>query len=647
MQMSLRWVAVALALLLLTPVLPSMSVRAQEDFVKVVTDYEMLGLQELHGGGHLTYTLEGSAARDLRRRVLAAYDGSVTPFLPNGGIDAAELGDYAAEVEDYLEQRIIFFAGTTISFRLLHRGGGEPVTTDFEGFVGVDVNTTAVPIKIFFYFDSRAIPGEQKPSLIPQEFFEALYVPFQGRISNYEPWEGDYIFEHMDYRVGVISYWETEKVSGSIYVFRTPAGEVVSYSARFQYDNEWLIPQDKISYSSFNFLENPQVLFILIFVCGYLLSSIPNRMFAAYKLAHPRRMRHKAKRILWLHILNKVLILLLLIFYFVPNIAMLFGSPWFFSGMYLWVMAPLLTVVIGVTAKVLYDRAAKKLPEEVPLPPRRIAAPAEPGVRVVVEPSGAPAAPAASHPVPVPATPTGPLCTICKQAIHDEKKMVDCECGRAFHSDCVKEMKKCPFCEAYLPGKAPKAAKIQCPTCGEINEVPEGSDLMEEKCKACGVPLETLEPGYNYLIVAGDRSIAYELLVGLVRSKKLIGLCITTTFPDKVRKEHDLGNTEVIWLSDTSGDAKILNPKRLEFETMRTIGNFVKGRKDAVLMLDGFEYLVVENGFDKVLKFIKKINDLCSVNQATFIVPMGSGSATPDQMATLRKEFDQVIEVEG
>jgi hypothetical protein len=51
----------------------------------------------------------------------------------------------------------------------------------------------------------------------------------------------------------------------------------------------------------------------------------------------------------------------------------------------------------------------------------------------------------------------------------------------------------------------------------------------------------------------------------------------------------------------------------------------------------------VENGFDKVFKFIKKVNDLSSVNNATLFVPIGTTSLEIDQLGTLKKEFDKVI----
>ena len=107
-----------------------------------------------------------------------------------------------------------------------------------------------------------------------------------------------------------------------------------------------------------------------------------------------------------------------------------------------------------------------------------------------------------------------------------------------------------------------------------------------------------------------------------------------------------MAQADVIWLTDTSvSDKKTINPHRLEFEMMRMYASFVKSNPKSAIILDGFEYLVVENGFDKVFKFIKKINDLSSVNNATLFVPIGNDSLEPDQLGTLKKEFDKVIDM--
>ncbi|MCK4717748.1 MAG: DUF835 domain-containing protein, partial [Thermoplasmata archaeon] len=66
------------------------------------------------------------------------------------------------------------------------------------------------------------------------------------------------------------------------------------------------------------------------------------------------------------------------------------------------------------------------------------------------------------------------------------------------------------------------------------------------------------------------------------------------------------------------------------------------GKEEGVILLDGLEYLIVENGFDTVLKFIKKITDIASMDEATFLVMVDPSSISEDELSVLRKEFDFV-----
>ncbi|MCK4266772.1 MAG: DUF835 domain-containing protein, partial [Thermoplasmata archaeon] len=358
------------------------------------------------------------------------------------------------------------------------------------------------------------------------------------------------------------------------------------------------------------------------------------------------------------HILSKVLILLLILFYFFPTMFAFLSPSLFLGGVAIWIMGILFAVVIAVVAKLMYDKMSSEIPSDHLMPPTRrvsrrpapvrTASPA--GVSVVVQQPGQVARPrqTGTRKPAKAAEPTGPPCLICKKPVTDFLDLVKCKCGQLFHQQCAEVAVNCVNCGTALvevEEKGPEMMEAQCPTCGEVNKLPEGVDLMTEKCKACGVIMETVETGFNYLVICDEHEIAYELFVSMLK-KGNTGLAISTTFPDKLRKSYDMSQSDIVWLTDTSvQDQKTINPHRLEFEMMRMYAGFVKGNPKSVVMLDGFEYLVVENGFEKVFKFIKKVNDLSSVNSATLFVPIGTDSLEPDQLGTLKKEFDKVVDM--
>ncbi|MCK5038350.1 MAG: hypothetical protein KAS16_04570, partial [Thermoplasmata archaeon] len=388
----------------------SFDTEAQEissDRVIVRTDYEMLGFSDLQGGGHLSYELHGKAAGDLRRAVLARYDGLGTV---DGQIDVAELkrgtietpgSSYIADLELALRNNGRFFHGVTNSYDPLHENQGEDITVDAIGFV--EVSAAQIPtddyttIFIHFYFDSSQTSGEYTSDIIATALFDALYEPFLPRNSTayHEITLADYKFEfhHSDYRVGLGAFYKPDISQGSLNLVRTPAGELTFYTVKNLDYNGNAVSQDRLTYGSFKFLENPQILFVIVFICGYLTSSVPTKFYADYKYSFPRRMRHKALKIKWLHIMSKLLILLMLLFYFFPTLFGVMGSNLFLSGLLLWIMAPVMTIVTIILAKLLYDKLTTEIPQqpspmprkrEEPRPQPRTTTPA--GVRVQQQP---------------------------------------------------------------------------------------------------------------------------------------------------------------------------------------------------------------------------------------------------------------------
>lgn len=650
-------IALAIAAIFCMPIIPmDAEAQASQNTVIIKTDYQMLGMTELHGGGHLTYELRGQAAGDLRRAVLATYDGMFAGTTP-GMIDSRELrfdaqSGYIGDMEEYLEStQLEFFAGYTISFAPLHRL--EDISVDATGFTTVTNIATDnfTPIRIFLYFNAgnSNIPYYDFP-LMTRAFIDALYHPSLNHTAlNLD----DYTFQykHTDYRVCAGSFQNLDLENGKIQIVRTPAGEIVTYSVTFQYNEMSTVLQDKVSYKPFDFLENPQILFALVFICGYIMSTMPTRMYATYKFAYPRKFRHKALKITWLHITSKLMIIFLILIYFFPTMFGFISPKIFLGGIITWILCIAFAVTFGVLAKVLYDRKIEALAkEQLETPEKRVVVRRPPesvtrtpaGVNVVVQ--------QAPQAAPVKEKPTGPPCNVCKKPITDYVDLLKCKCGQLYHESCAEVARHCTKCGNALVEIVPTGPvkkNIQCPTCGEMNNVEEGLDLLIVKCTKCGIIMEKVNDGYNYLIVDNDHSTAFQMFVSLVKNG-CTGLSISTTFPDKLKKEHNMGKSEVIWLTDTSvADKKTINPHRLEFEMMRMYAAFVKNNPKSAIILDGFEYLVVENGFDKVFKFIKKINDLSSVNNATLIVPIGTSSLEPDQLGTLKKEFDKVIDMVG
>ena len=427
---------------------------------------------------------------------------------------------------------------------------------------------------------------------------------------------------HIDFVVGFLSFSDFRTTNVGAHLIRTPAGEIMFYNARYV---AGAAPRDQVRFASFDFLENPQILFVILVVAAWLIGMFQGRFYERFRIDHPAKMRAGVAKTKWLHWIGKIVILLLVLFYFFPT---MLGAGLFVSGAAFWGLCIGSAAGLSAFTWFWYDRRGKLIPpvpelETVQRPLTDLPPPHPTAEDLMVR----------------------LVCAHCDSDIDDVAHAYRCQCGQVYHRVHAAELGTCANCGRTLdvvpePGKS--MVTIKCPFCGELQVLEERTVLKVTRCEFCHMVLEEIPPRYNYLVITEEPVLAYDWFKAVVKAGTP-GLVMSTTFPEKLKREYDLPEgVELYWLSDTSPGPRTLDPRRLDFEIMRALSNFVKNNKGGALVLDGLEYLVVENSFDRVLKFIKKVNDLASVHDATMFVPITPTGLGPEEMTLLRKEFDKV-----
>jgi len=154
----------------------------------------------------------------------------------------------------------------------------------------------------------------------------------------------------------------------------------------------------------------------------------------------------------------------------------------------------------------------------------------------------------------------------------------------AFKSKKKSGKEYCPFCEAEL-------------------------DQDDDFCPRCGAPIRVeverkeITEGNIYLGIGEFSRIVNTVLTNFPDEKKLV---ITKEDPDTIKKEYNLKNTNVIWISYVPM-AKSIKPKEIEKLLDAVEKNIGKGAK--IILMDSFEFMLAINGIDKMLEFLKTIRE--------------------------------------
>ena len=107
----------------------------------------------------------------------------------------------------------------------------------------------------------------------------------------------------------------------------------------------------------------------------------------------------------------------------------------------------------------------------------------------------------------------------------------------------------------------------------------------------------------NYLLYEDRPDKSFKILAKLIEDGHP-SLCISTVYPDKLRKIYDLEEALIVWLTDSESEGDTIRPERLDFEMSRGIMRFREENDSPVIFIDGLEYLLLENDFKSVKKFI-------------------------------------------
>lgn len=113
------------------------------------------------------------------------------------------------------------------------------------------------------------------------------------------------------------------------------------------------------------------------------------------------------------------------------------------------------------------------------------------------------------------------------------------------------------------------------------------------------------------------------------------GLYVTRQHPNHVEKKHGPKTLKVVWLSTTLG-RDYVDPHNLGALT-NLVNAFTEAPRRSIILMDGLEYLLINNDFPRILKFVEYLKEIVMQRQCVLVLSVDDRAFDPREMAFLER----------
>ena len=117
------------------------------------------------------------------------------------------------------------------------------------------------------------------------------------------------------------------------------------------------------------------------------------------------------------------------------------------------------------------------------------------------------------------------------------------------------------------------------------------------------------------------------------------GLVISRSPPDITRASIGIEEVPVLWITKVGGENTV-HPTNLAYLLHTLVSFFEEGDMPKAVLLDGLEYLILENGFPAVFKFLTTLKDYALLTNSIVLMPMESRAHSEQELNMLLREFE-------
>ena len=166
--------------------------------------------------------------------------------------------------------------------------------------------------------------------------------------------------------------------------------------------------------------------------------------------------------------------------------------------------------------------------------------------------------------------------------------------------------------------------------------------LANNKIEAKILDSIPLEWGSSYVLLEPEPSRSLKIFKKLI-TKRFMGLCVTKEEREQLIKELQLNYDNIFQINPELGEKTI--PPVLS-KISHLINEFLSLNIHSIIYLDGIDYLINFNDFNRVLKFSNNINESIILNDSILIISLNNSKLNKDQITSFLKNAIDITNYE-
>jgi len=172
----------------------------------------------------------------------------------------------------------------------------------------------------------------------------------------------------------------------------------------------------------------------------------------------------------------------------------------------------------------------------------------------------------------------------------------------------------------------------------ELPDTPEEPELVLVPAVNIEQKVENLKVSHSYLIEEERPVKCFELLVDNI-NMGFSALALSRMNPKRLRELHNVDDATILWLTDREGDPSTTITPTLE-KIMYRIEDTLNAPGKSILLIDGLDYLISNNSFDSVLRFLRRLIDEVSESETIFLMSLTPETIDEQGLKILEREME-------